>query len=152
MLHRELLRCSRAGSLELSKIDSTVTVEVSLIEHCLELFPGLFWKWWEAVLLSKGNDGIMSFLFGDGFFTGGQLLDNPVLDFLLLFWSEVFPFLLHELFSMDSVEGVLHLSLLDCREKDVMLGHSGSSGDSDEGKKVEEFHLCFCLSFVFIYY
>ena len=76
MLHSELARCSIAGSLELSKIDSTVTVEVNFIEHCLELFPGLLWKWWEAVLLSEGNDGIMSFLFGDGLFTGGQLFDN----------------------------------------------------------------------------
>ena len=111
MLHSELARCSES-SLELSKIDGTVTVGVNGIEHSLELIPGLLWKWWEAVLLSEGNDGIMSFVFGDGSFTGGQLFDNPVLDFLLLLWSEVLPALFHEVFGLNSLKGVL-VGMLD---------------------------------------
>ena len=114
MLHSELVRCSGQGR-ELLEVDSTVTVGVSGIEHCLELFPGLLWNWWEAVLLSEGNEGIMSFLFGDGHFTGGQLIDNPVLDFLLLFWSEVLPALLDEVFGLNSSKGFL-VGMLDGSE------------------------------------
>ena len=99
------------------------------------------------MLLSEGNDGIMSFLFGDGHFTGGQFFDNPVLDFLLLLWSKVLPALLDELFHLDFLEGVLGLSMLDGREHvDVVGGELGGRGDSDKGKEVEESHFCFFLN------
>jgi hypothetical protein len=51
------------------------------------------------VLLSESNDGIMSFFFGDSLITGGQLFDNPVLHFLFLLISQIFPFGLYELLS-----------------------------------------------------
>ena len=96
------------------------------------------------MLLSEGNDGIMSFLFGDGALTCGQFFDNPVLDFLLLLWSKVLPALLDELFHLDFLEGVLGLSMLDGREHvSVVGGELGGRGDSDKGKEVEESHFCF---------
>ena len=96
------------------------------------------------MLLSEGNDGIMSFLFGDGALTGGQFFDNPVLDFLLLLWSKVLPALLDELFHLDFLAGVLGLSMLDGREHvSVVGGELGGRGDSDKGKEVEESHFCF---------
>merc|ERR1711907_489640 len=116
---------------------------VSFIEHLLELLPGLIWDWWEAVLLSESNDGIMSLLLGDSFFSGRQLFDNPVLDFLLLLISQVLPSGFHELLGSSLGENVVDLmgvKSLDERFGVNVVESEGSSG-SEDGNKGEEFHL-----------
>ena len=95
------------------------------------------------MLLSEGNEGIVSFLLGDGLLTGGKLLDNPVLDFLLLLCSQVLPFGLHELGGSLLGEVVVDLLGLDSLDElvgiDVSESHGGSG--SEEGDEGEEFHL-----------
>ena len=137
--------CSLAHSHHLIEVDLAITVGVSGIEHLLELSPGLLWEWWEAVLLSESNDGIVSLLLGDGSFSGRQLFDNPVLDFLLLLIGQVLPFGFHELLGSSLGENVVDLmglkSLGERFGVDVVESE-GSSG-SEEGNKGEEFHLWF---------
>ena len=114
------------SSHKLVEVELSVVVGISSVEHLLELIPGLLWEWLEAVLLSECLDGSFSFSLGDGLITGRQLIDNPCLDLLLLFFGQVLPF---------------DLALLVSESIYVVVGKSEGSSGSDEGDKGEEFHL-----------
>ena len=114
------------SSHKLVEVELSVVVGISSVEHLLELIPGLLWEWLEAVLLSESLDGSFSFSLGDGLITGRQLIDNPCLDLLLLFFGQVLPF---------------DLALLVSESIYVVVGKSEGSSGSDEGDKGEEFHL-----------
>jgi hypothetical protein len=76
---------------EFFKIDGTIIISINIVEDFFHLFP-LFFSWlWESVFLAESNDGIVSLFLGDCPFSSRELLDNPVLNFLLLLFGKLWP-------------------------------------------------------------